>query len=111
MDSHGKQTQFARQEELHVCLQCASTLVYPVHWEEAGPQSWSVTLHCPNCDLYRDGVFAQTTVEAFDEELDRGQDDLLRDYQKLAQSNMAEEVERFVGALDADAILPEDFER
>ena len=112
MDSSGKETQFVKREareELHVCLQCASILVYPVCWEEAGPHSWSVTLHCPNCGTYRDGVFAQAAVEAFDEELDRGQDNLVRDYQQLAQANMAEDIERFVGALQAGAILPEDF--
>ena len=112
MDSRGKQTQFVKRnagEELHICPGCASKLVYPVRWEEAGPQNWSVTLHCPNCDTYRDGVFDQASVEAFDEVLDRGQDDLLRDYQRLAQENMSEDIERFVGALQAGAILPEDF--
>jgi hypothetical protein len=112
MDSRGKQTQFVKRnagEELHICPECASKLVYPVHWEEAGPQNWSVTLHCPNCDAFRDGVFDQASVEAFDEMLDRGQDDLLRDYQRLAQENMSEDIERFVGALQAGAILPEDF--
>ena len=112
MNRRGKETHFVKpeaDEELHICLECRSRLVYPVSWEEAGTQSWSVTLHCPNCDAYRDGVFAQATVEAFDEELDRGQDDLLRDYQRLAHSNMAEYVERFAGALLAGAILPDDF--
>ena len=81
----------------------------PVHWDEAGPENWNVLLHCPNCDVYREGVFAQDTVESFDEELDRGGDALARDYKRLMRANMAEEIERFVGALQADAILPEDF--
>jgi hypothetical protein len=96
-------------QELHVCIECASELVYPVRWEEAGPENWTVLLHCPNCDVHREGVFAQETVEAFDEELDRGGDALARDYKRLMRANMAEEIERFVGALRADAILPEDF--
>ena len=66
-------------------------------------------LHCPDCDTCREGVFSQTTVEAFDEELDRGTDALARDYKRLVRANMSEEVDRFVGALQADAILPEDF--
>jgi hypothetical protein len=97
------------QQDLHVCVECASELVYPVQWEEAGPSNWSVLLHCPNCDIYREGVFTQENVEAFDEELDRGGDALARDYKRLMRSNMADEIERFVGALEADAILPEDF--
>jgi hypothetical protein len=94
---------------LHVCIECSSELVYPVRWEEAGPENWSVLLHCPNCEVYREGVFAQNTVEAFDEELDRGWDALARDYKRLMRANMEEELERFVSALGADAILPEDF--
>ena len=96
-------------QELHVCMECYSELVYPVHWDEAGPDNWNVLLHCPNCDVYREGVFAQDTVEMFDEELDRGGDALARDYKRLMRANMAEEIERFLGALEAGAILPEDF--
>jgi hypothetical protein len=96
-------------QELHVCVDCASDLVYPVRWEESGPENWSVLLHCPNCDVYREGVFTQDTVESFDEELDRGADALARDYKRLMRANMADEIERFVGALTSDAILPEDF--
>jgi hypothetical protein len=96
-------------QELHVCMDCFSELVYPVHWEESGPENWDVLLHCPNCDVYREGVFAQETVEAFDEELDRGGDALARDYKRLMRANMAEEIDRFVGALEAGAILPDDF--
>jgi hypothetical protein len=96
-------------QELHVCLECSSELVYPVQWEESGPENWSVLLHCPNCDMYREGVFAQLTVEAFDEELDRGADALARDYKRLMRGNMADEIERFASALACDAILPEDF--
>jgi hypothetical protein len=96
-------------QELHVCIECTSELVYPVQWEESGADNWSVLLHCPNCDVYREGIFAQETVECFDEELDRGADLLARDYKRLMRANMAEEIERFVGALHSDAILAEDF--
>jgi hypothetical protein len=96
-------------QELHICLDCDSELVYPVHWEESGTENWSVMLHCPNCDVFREGVFNQDTVEAFDEELDRGADLLAGDYRRLMRANMAEEIERFAGALSAGAILPEDF--
>jgi hypothetical protein len=68
-----------------------------------------VLLHCPNCDVYREGIFSQETVESFDEALDRGADALARDYKRLMRANMADEIERFLGALHSDAILPEDF--
>jgi hypothetical protein len=138
MESHGEQTHFVKRvvlpsgktievvyfeeipsapehppcepdQDLHVCVDCSSELVYPVQWEESGPENWSVLLHCPNCDVYREGVFSQDCVESFDEELDRGADVLARDYKRLMRANMAEEIERFAGALHSDAILPEDF--
>ena len=96
-------------QDLHVCVECDSELVYPVQWEEAGSENWSVVLHCPNCDVFREGVFTQDNVELFDEELDRGADALARDYKRLMRANMTDEIERFAGALEADAILPEDF--
>jgi hypothetical protein len=96
-------------QDLHVCLECESGLVYPMEWEEADSENWSVLLHCPNCDLFREGVFCQDTVEAFDEQLDRGVEQLAGDYRRLMRANMAEEVQRFIGALHAGAIAPEDF--
>ena len=96
-------------QELHICVDCQSELVYPVQWDEAGPDNWSVLLHCPNCDVHREGVFTQENVELFDEELDRGADALARDYKRLMRANMADEIERYAGALEAGAILPEDF--
>ena len=97
------------EQDLHVCIECSSELVYPVEWEEAGTENWSVLLHCPNCDVYREGVFTQENVEGFDDQLDRGSDALARDYKRLMRANMADEIDRFASALEAGAILPEDF--
>src|SRR5918994_2187378 len=107
MESHDEQIHYVKR----VVLPSGKTIevVYPVQWEESGPENWSVLLHCPNCDVYREGIFSQETVECFDEELDRGADVLARDYKRLIRANMAEEIERFVGALRAGAICPEDF--
>lgn len=94
---------------LHVCPHCASRLVAPVAWEEAGPAHWDVTLYCPNCDWLGGGVFAEELVERFDEELDRGTEALVRDLQRLMRANMEDEIDRFVTALAADQIWPMDF--
>ena len=96
-------------EDLHVCRTCESELVYPVDWEEAGNTHWEVMLRCPNCEWNGTGVFEQDIVERFDEELDRGTEALVRDLLRLMRANMEDDVERFVTALRADAILPEDF--
>jgi hypothetical protein len=94
---------------LHVCPECCSGLVAPVAWEQAGPREWAVTLQCPNCEWWDADVFDEAAVERFDEELDRGTEALVRDLLRLTRANMEDDVERFVTALRADAILPEDF--
>jgi hypothetical protein len=96
-------------EELHLCRECESDLVYPTAWEEAGPDHWQVDLRCPNCEWYGQGTWHQDVVEDFDEELDRGTEILTEDFKRLASANMADDVERFTKALELDAILPEDF--
>jgi hypothetical protein len=95
--------------DLHICRECGSGLAYPVTWEEAGEESWSVDIRCPECESAREGVFAQDVVEAFDAELDAGMEALTADYRRLMRANMADEIDRFAGALHADALLPEDF--
>jgi hypothetical protein len=70
---------------------------------------WEVLLRCPNCEWSELGVYDQATVDRFDETLDNGTELLVRDLRRLVQANMEEEAERFAAALDADAILPEDF--
>ncbi len=95
--------------ELHLCPACASPLMQAVHWSEVQPRSWALTLSCPNCDCITEGVFAQDQVDRFEEQLDRGLAEMLRDLRRLTQANMSEEIDRFVAGLYADLILPEDF--
>jgi hypothetical protein len=95
--------------DLHVCEHCASDLVFPVEWEEAGPDHWEVELRCPNCESYSSGVYSQEAVERFDEQLDDGTESLVGDLKRLVHANMEDEIERFVGALQAGLIVPDDF--
>ena len=105
----GVETSPAPAEGLHVCAECRSKLVYPTDWEEEGRDKWYVELHCPNCDWTGTGVFEQDLLDEFDEELDRGMEELAADLSRLARANMADDVDRFVAALRADAIQPMDF--
>jgi hypothetical protein len=97
------------QRGLEVCPACDSRLVYPVDWEPADPRRWRVGLRCPDCEWQGGGVFSQDTVDAFDEALDLGTEALLEELTLLTRANLEEEVERFVAALHAGHILPEDF--
>jgi hypothetical protein len=95
--------------ELHECPSCECDLVYPVEWEEVSPTHWEVLLRCPNCEWNEVGTFDQPTVDRFDKRLDTGTETLIGDLRRLQQANMEEDVVRFARALDAGAILPEDF--
>ncbi|HEV2075984.1 MAG TPA: hypothetical protein VGR10_07070 [Thermoleophilaceae bacterium] len=90
-------------------MECGSGLVHAVDWEEAGRDHWTVSLRCPNCEWMGSGTFCQSVVDSFDRKLDEGTQALIRDLGELTRANMAEDVARFVGALMAGAILPEDF--
>jgi hypothetical protein len=103
------QSQTGVEQDLHVCPECTSDLVYPIAWEEADETHWSISLRCPNCEWGDDGVFPQDECDRFDDELERGTDALTRDYKRLMTANLADEIERFAHALEVDAILPMDF--
>jgi hypothetical protein len=98
-----------QQRHLHICPVCDRDLVYPVVWEEIAASQWEVLLRCPNCEWRSVDEYDQATVDRFDRELDDGTEVLLNDLRRLEQANMEEEVVRFAKALDAGAILPEDF--
>jgi hypothetical protein len=108
-DASGGRANSEPIDDLHICGSCDSELVYPVDWDEADDTHWEVVLRCPNCEWTSTGVFEQDIVERFDEELDRGTEALVRDLKCLMQANMEDEIERFVSALHADHIVPEDF--
>lgn len=94
---------------LHVCPECTSDLVQPLAWSETEDAKWELTLSCPNCWWLSVDVYTQAQVVSFEETLDQGVEAILRDLQRLAHANMADHVDRFVAALQADLILPEDF--
>ena len=95
----------AAAEGLHVCGACGSRLVHPTWGDEPG----EVALTCPNCEWSRVGHFEQRVVNQLERELKRGGAELETDLALLTRANMVDEIDRFVRALDADAILPIDF--
>jgi hypothetical protein len=96
-------------EGMHVCPECSSVLVQPVNWFEQAEGQWSVELRCPECDWWGRDSFSQSDVDTYDEELDRGGQELIEDLRALTRANMEDEADRFATALASDCILPEDF--
>jgi hypothetical protein len=94
---------------LHVCPECTSQLVQPSSWTEVDDGHWELALLCPNCEWGGEGVYSLDEVEELEERLEQGHSEMLADLQRLAQANVADQIDRFVAALDANLILPEDF--
>jgi hypothetical protein len=97
------------QPGLHICRQCGSELVQPISWSEAGDDCWELTLECPNCWWSIDGLYDRQQVHELEERLDDGLADMLDDLKRLTHANMADQIDRFVAALESDLVLPEDF--
>ena len=102
-------TQTQPADDLTLCPCCARDLVYPLDWAAAGPNRWAVTLRCPECEWHGGGVYEQDVIDRFDEALDDGTQSVVDDLELLTRSNMQEQIDTFVAALEANLILPEDF--
>jgi hypothetical protein len=103
-------TQSQTKVELHVCPECTSKLVQPVAWEQvASGSEWRLWRRCPECEWNGDDIHRESTIDDYDEQLDFGTRELAEELRALQQSNMEEAIDRFVSALQADQILPEDF--
>jgi len=94
---------------MHACPSCSSVLVQPVNWHEQGDGHWNVELRCPECEWWGRDSYSQGEVDRYDEELDRGGQELIEDLRALTRANMEDEADRFAAALASDSVLPEDF--
>jgi hypothetical protein len=94
---------------LHICPACRSRLVHMTWWREESDGFWQVALRCPNCEWSGIGTFEHRVVDELERELDRGDAELEDDLARITHANMVDEIDRFVRALDADAVQPFDF--
>jgi hypothetical protein len=92
----------------HVCGGCRLPLVQPQR-VVAEQSSWRVYLRCPSCRWTAEELLDEEALRLFDEELERGTQELIVAMHAVTESNMREYVSRFVSALNADAIVPGDF--
>jgi hypothetical protein len=94
---------------LSCCPTCGHDRVQPTGWSEVGTSHWHVHLRCPDCEDRREAIFGQSELDEFDVALDEGTRSVAADLDLLARANMADDIDRFLKALDADHIVPEDF--
>lgn len=98
-----------RSAPLACCPNCGHDRVQPTGWSEVGTSHWHVNLRCPDCEERREAIFGQDELDEFDVALDEGTRSVAADLDLLARANMADDIDRFVKALDGGHIVPEDF--
>ena len=95
---------------LHVCPSCHRAFVMPgeVH-EVIGSDRVRLELRCANCEWSEVAVHTDRELTALDAQLDRTFADLLWTLEVVWTANEDAAIGRFARALEAGAILPEDF--
>jgi hypothetical protein len=94
---------------IELCPKCGSDRVHPLDWREVEDMRWELDVRCPDCRWRASDVYDQPEVERFDDVLLAAAGDLTEELDRFTRENMAEHLERFRAALDADAITPFDF--
>ena len=98
-----------RVRQIELCAGCGSERVHPMDWVEVEDMRWKLSVRCPDCEWESTEVYEQPEVERYDDVLLAGAGDLTEELDRITRENMAEHLERFRAALDADAITPFDF--
>ena len=102
---------------LHICPECTSDYVHIFDWDEliedeGGDPSndvWEVTLRCGEC-FWMGSVYAsEDEMDALDSEISNAQVAMYSLANAIHNYNAERSIEGFARALEADAILPEDF--
>jgi hypothetical protein len=99
----------ADEVDLDRCPECASDVVYPIAWNDAGDRTYELTLRCPNCEWTEVDMHDWDTVLRLEERLERRERALIADLQALSRANVEEDFDRFIAALRADQVWPMDF--
>src|SRR5579871_3330502 len=95
-----------RVRRIELCPECGSDRVHPLDWREVEDMRWELDVRCPDCRWTGSGVYEQPEVERYDDVLLAAAGDLTEELDRVTRQNMAEHLERFCAALDADAITP-----
>jgi hypothetical protein len=84
--------------------------VQPTRWEQTAKRGhWRLWRRCPECEWCCDGIHGEGEIDAFDEALDDGAEELATELHELERERMREIAEIFSTALAADLITADDF--
>lgn len=94
---------------LLACSRCRSKLMYPADCQEHGRDHWHIELTCPDCGDHHWVLCDIDMLDTLDRELDQAEAEIEADLASLTRANMYDYLTRFVHALNAGAIQPDDF--
>ena len=96
--------------QLHVCTDCHQPFVVPVSvLDVIDGDRCVVELHCTNCDETRIGVHDDSELTSLDEQLELTTEVLRNTLDVFDAVEEWERAERFIEALHAGHIVPDDF--
>jgi len=108
--SNASPTNTTKPLGLHVCPECGSKLVQPTCWEQTVPRgNWRLWRRCPECEWLGDSVHGEREIDAYDEALDDGTEELAAQLAGLERESMQRVADAFATALEADLITADDF--
>jgi len=84
---------------------------YALRCRRLGPDAWQLELRCPDCGAQTRGSGSTAAVRRLDRDQAAGRRALEDRLRAIERAAWEDEITRFCAALDADAILPEDFAR
>jgi hypothetical protein len=96
-------------ESLRRCPDCGCSFCCELNACELARDLWRVAFVCPNCGKTWSRLLDLQALTAIDRALDEDTRVLVAELRIFEQVNMAMEIQRFIDALGADAILPMDF--
>jgi hypothetical protein len=96
---------------LECCRHCASRLAQPMRWRKLDSDCWEIELRCPDCRRRWSERVPTAAVKRLDDVLKEGRAVLEKHLEEIERIDLAERVEQFIRALEAGAVLPEDFGR
>lgn len=100
----------ARLLNLIRCSRCDLNSMVPLmDVSHEVPKGWYIKTRCTSCYTEREYVVSQANAGAYDEALDRERAAMIAIAQQQDRAAFEDFTQRFTAALEADALLPEDF--
>jgi hypothetical protein len=98
------------QRGLETCASCGQPFVVPVALLDLVDEGlYLLALHCKNCDRLSTGIHEDAELEALEQANERAEAEMQSALEIVSVARFIDDVGGFTRALEANAVLPEDF--